>query len=168
MMSVAISKKVPKNASKIYDFLLFFKRPMCLKHSKYDIRMTFSLLVNDPDKYAKQLQKHIKKPTKIHQKTVLVATKMESRKQSANMYQKIRETVENGLPNGSPFWDTFWPSGLLCCPRQALGAKLTPKTFPRIPGTSLSLNFHRFSVNLNGFCDDLSCHVGYFLFSLPS
>ena len=38
----------------------------------------------------KKLQKHIQKPTKIHQKTVPVATKMESRKQSANMYQKIR------------------------------------------------------------------------------
>ena len=69
---------------------------------------------------------------------------------------------------GAHFGTHFGHLALLCCPRQALGAKLTPKTFPRIPGTSLSLNLHRFSVNLGGFCGDLSCHVGYFLFSLPS
>ena len=147
----------------------YFSRGRCAyKHGKNRSEWRFPYLSTIRTSMQQKLQKHIKKPTNIHQKTVLVATKMESRKQSANMYQKIRETVENGLPNGSPFWDTFWPSGLLCCPRQALGAKLTPKTFPRIPGTSLSLNFHRFSVNLGGFCDDLSCHVGYFLFSLPS
>ena len=69
IVSVAISKKVLKNGIKIMIFLLFFKRPMCLKHSKYCIRMTFSLLVNDPEKYAKNLQKMIQKtyqnPSKI-------------------------------------------------------------------------------------------------------
>ena len=95
--------------------------------------MTFSLLVNDPDKYAKKLQTNIKKPTKIHQKTVLVATKMESRKQSANMYQKIKETVENGLPNGSPFWDTFWPSGPSLLSQASLGSQTDSQDLPKNP-----------------------------------
>ena len=57
IVSVAISKKVPKNVTKFNDFLLFLKRPMCLKHSKYCIRTTFSLLVNDPENYAKTFKK---------------------------------------------------------------------------------------------------------------
>ena len=36
----------------------------------------------------------------------------------------------------------------LCCPKQALGAKMTPKAPPRAPGTSPSLDFHRFWVDL--------------------
>ena len=92
-----------KNEPEILLFLLFFKGPMCLKHNKYCIRITFSLLVNNPEKYAKNLQKMIPKTTKIHQKSVLVATKTESRKQSAKMYQQISKNVENGPPNGDPF-----------------------------------------------------------------
>ena len=64
---------------------------------------------------------------------------------------------------GSHFGTHFGHLAPLCCPRQALGAKMTPKASPRVPGTSPSLNFHRFSVDLDGFCDDFSCHVGYFL-----
>ena len=44
MMSVAILKKcLEMYIPKIFDFLFFSKRPMCLKHDKYYIRMTFSL-----------------------------------------------------------------------------------------------------------------------------
>ena len=65
---------------------------------------------------------------------------------------------------GAHFGTHFGHLALLCCPRQALGAKLTPKTFPRIPGTSLSLNFHRFSVNLNDFV--MICRVMWATFCL--
>ena len=64
---------------------------------------------------------------------------------------------------GTHFGTHFGHLAPLCCPRQALGAKMTPKASPRVPGTSPSLNFHRFSMDLNRFCDDFPCHVGYFL-----
>ena len=60
----------------------------------------------------KKLQKHIQKPTKIHQKTVPVATKMESRKQSANMYQKIRGNCWKWTPKWEPIFGhilAIWP-----------------------------------------------------------
>ena len=53
MMSVAILKKVSEHVPKIFDFLLFFKRPMCLNQSKYYIRMTFSLFADNPETYEK-------------------------------------------------------------------------------------------------------------------
>ena len=64
---------------------------------------------------------------------------------------------------GTHFGTHFGHLAPLCCPRQALGAKMTPKASPRVPGTSPSLNFHRFFWDFDGFCDDCSCHVGYFL-----
>ena len=68
---------------------------------------------------------------------------------------------------GTHFGTHFGHLAPLCCPRQALGAKMTPKASPRVPGTSPSLNFHRFLMDfgwiLGGFCDDVSCHVGYLL-----
>ena len=45
---------------------------------------------------------------------------------------------------GTHFGTHFGHLAPLCCPRQALGAKMTPKASPRVPGTSPSLNFHRF------------------------
>ena len=59
-----------------------------------------------------KLQKHIQQPTKIHQKTVPVATKMESRKQSANMYQKIRGNCWKWTPKWEPILGhilAIWP-----------------------------------------------------------
>ena len=53
MMSVAILKKVSGNVLNIFDFLLFFKRPMCLNHNEYCIRMTFSLFAHNPETYEK-------------------------------------------------------------------------------------------------------------------
>ena len=53
MMSVAILKKVSGNVPKIFDFLSFFKRPMCLNHNNYHIRMTFSLFADNPETYEK-------------------------------------------------------------------------------------------------------------------
>ena len=47
MMSVAILKKMSGNAP------AFFKRPMCLNHGKYYIRMTFSLFADNPEAYEK-------------------------------------------------------------------------------------------------------------------
>ena len=136
---------------------------MCLKHSKYCIRTTFSLLVNDPEKYAKQLQKMIQKPTKFHQKSVLVATKTESRKQSAKMYQKISKNVENGPPNGDPFWDTFWPSGPSLLSQASLGSQNDSQGLPESPRDQSKPQFSPIFGGMGGFCDDFSCHVGYFL-----
>ena len=34
-------------------FLSFFKRPMCLNHNKYYIKMTFSLFADNPETYEK-------------------------------------------------------------------------------------------------------------------
>ena len=53
MMSVAILKKVFENVPNIFDFLLLFNRPMCLKHGKYCIRITFSLFADNPETYEK-------------------------------------------------------------------------------------------------------------------
>ena len=52
-VSVAISEKVSKNVPDISICLLFSKRPMCLKHGKYCIRMTFSLFADNPETYEK-------------------------------------------------------------------------------------------------------------------
>ena len=51
MMSVAILKKMSENVPKISDFLLLFKRPMCLNHGNYHIRMAFSLFADNPETY---------------------------------------------------------------------------------------------------------------------
>ena len=69
---------------------------------------------------------------------------------------------------GTHFGTHFGHLAPLCCPRQALEAKMTPKASPRVPGTSPSLNFHRFSVDLDGFCDDLCMSCGLLFASLPS
>ena len=67
--------------------LSFFKRPMCLNHSKYNTRMTFSLFADNPETYEKNFQQSSKKVIKIHEKSVLVAIKMETRKR---MQKKLK------------------------------------------------------------------------------
>ena len=61
------------------------------------------------------------------------------RKKNINKYRKM----SNMDPQmESHFGTHFGHLAPLCCPRQALGAKMTPKASPRVPGTSPSLNFH--------------------------
>ena len=42
-------EKMSGNVANMVDFLLFFKRPMCLNHNKYHIRITFSLFADNPE-----------------------------------------------------------------------------------------------------------------------
>ena len=74
----------------------------------------------------------------------MVATKTESRKQCSNIYQKYRKMLKMTPQMGTHFRTHFGHLAPLCCPRQALGAKMTPKASPRVPGTSPSLDFHLF------------------------
>ena len=39
---------------------LLFNRPMCLKHGKYCIRMTFSLFADNPENYEKNFHIHVR------------------------------------------------------------------------------------------------------------
>ena len=49
---------------------------------------------------------------------------------------------------GTHFGTHFGNLAHLCYPRQALGAKMTPKAPPRAPGTSPSFDFHQCWVDL--------------------
>ena len=59
------------------------------------------------------------------------------------------------LQMGTHFGTHFVHLASLCCPRQALGAKMNPKPVQ-------ASNFIDFGWILDRFCDDFSCHVGYF------
>ena len=109
----------------------------------------------------------IQKVIKIHEKSVLVAIKMETRKRMQKKHWKITEHVENGPQNGSPDAVMFWSSGSFFPCQTALGAQMAPKPPPRAPKASPSLDFHRFFVDLGRFFDDFLYHVGYFLSGLP-
>jgi hypothetical protein len=117
---------------------------MCLKHNKYCIRMTFSSLVNDPESIQKSFKKYSKKPTKIHQKSVMVATKTESRKQCSKIYQKYRKMLKMTPQMGTHFRTHFGHLAPLGCPRRPWEPNWLPRPPPRAPGTSPSLDFHLF------------------------
>ena len=61
---------------------------MCLNHSKYYIRMTFSLFADNPETYEKSFWQWSKKVIKIYEKSVLVAIKMETRKRIQQNMEK--------------------------------------------------------------------------------
>ena len=82
--------------------------------------------------------------TKIYQQSVLVATKTETRKQSAKMYQKISKNVENWSPNGDPFWDTFWPSGPSLLSQASLGSQNDSQGPPKSLRDQSKLQFSPF------------------------
>ena len=114
-------------------FRLFFKRPMCLKHNKYYIRTTFSLLVNDPEKYAKKLQKMIPKtyqnPSKIGPGSYQNGVSKTERKNISKHIEKCRKWT----PKWGPILGhilAIWP--LFAVP----GKPWEPKWLPRPPQES--------------------------------
>ena len=66
---------------------------------------------------------------KIHEKSVLVTIKMETRKRTQQKHRKITENVENGAQNGSPDVVIFWSSGFFFCARRPW----EPKWLPSLP-----------------------------------
>ena len=72
---------------------------------------------------------------------------MEPRKNNANMYQQRPKISKVDLQMGTHFGTHFGHLASLCCPRQVLGAKMTPKAPQRAPGTSPSLHFHKFWID---------------------
>ena len=112
---------------------LFFKRPMCLKHNKYCIKTTFSLLVNDPEKYAKKLQNMISKtyqnPSKIGAGSYQNGVSKTERKNVSTNIEKCRKW--------SPKWTPIFGHILAIWPLFAVpGKPWEPKWLPRPPQES--------------------------------
>ena len=95
---------------------------------------------------------------KIHEKSILVAIKMETRKKNAKKHRKITENVENG-PQNEPRRGHFLVIWLLFSVPDGFGP-------PRAPKASPSLDFYRFLVDFGWFFDDFLYHVSYFLSGL--
>ena len=127
-------------------FLLLFKRPMCLKHSKYCIFLTFQ----GPANHAKKLQKIIPKtyqhPPKFGPGSHQNGDSKKGRNKTSNKHANYRKIA----PNGSPEAVIFWSSGsFFLCQDQSK---------PRFP--LIVVDFGR-------FFGDFLYRVGYFLFGLP-
>ena len=82
--------------------------------------------------------------------------------------KRTPKNIENGAPNGNPEVYTFWSPGSFFCARRPWEPKRLPRLLPRAPGTSPSLDFHRFRVDLGWFFYDFPYHLGYFLSGLPN
>ena len=78
----------------------------------------------------------------------MVATKTSLEKKTQKNIKTNRKNSKMDPQMGTHFGTHFGNLAHLCYPRQALGAKMTPKAPPRAPGTSPSFDFHRFWVDL--------------------
>ena len=134
--------------------------------------MRFSLETCCKNEEIQRFRKSTKNAPKMEAKMLPKSMKSDVRRPSKKVLKhrppKIRKTTPMDLQMGTHFRTHFGNLASLCCLRQALGAKMTPKAPPRAPGTSPSLIFHRFYVDLGGFCDDFCMSCGLLFASLPS
>ena len=91
----------------------------------------------------------------IHEKSVLVAIKMEIRKRMQKNIEKSRKMSKMDPKMGAHTRVIFWSSGSFFLCQTALGAQMAPKPPPRAAKTSPSLDFHRFFVDFGRFFDDI-------------
>ena len=87
----------------------------------------------------------ISKMIKIHEKTILVAIKMETRKrkqqkESNKNIQELTEHVENGPRNGGPDMVIFWSSGSFFSVPDG-GSQGLPQEPPRPVQASISIDW---------------------------
>ena len=92
----------------------------------------------------------IQKLIKIHEQSVLVAIKMETRKRTKQT-SKNNGSCRKWTPKWKPRRDHFLVIWLLFLCQTALGAQMAPKPPPRAPKTSPRYDFHRFLLLLNDF-----------------
>ena len=134
--------------------------------------MRFSLERGCKNEEIQRFRKSTKHAAKMEAKMLPKSMKSDVRRPSKkvlkNRPQKTRKMTPMDLQMGTHFRCIFGHLASLCCLRQALGAKMIPKASPRAPETSPSFNFHRFSVDLDGFSDDLCMSCGLLFASLPS
>ena len=91
---------------------------------------------------------------KFNENREKIATKTESRKQSAKMYQKISKNVDNGPLNGDPFWDTFWPSGPSLLSQASLGSQNDSQGLPKSPRDQSKPQFSPIFTDFRWICVD--------------
>ena len=154
-------------------FLLCFKRPMCLNHSKYYIRMTFSLFADNPETYEKNFWKLSKQLIKIHENRSWQPSKWrleKERKKTSKNNGKYRKWTPKWEPRRGHFlviWLLFSVPDGLGSPN---GSQASPKSpqdqskprFPSIVGWFWTI-FWWFSVS----CGLLFIWFASLLFWLP-
>ena len=79
---------------------------------------------------------------KIHEKSVLVAIKMETKKAMQKNIEKSWKMSKMDPKIKGPDAVIFWSSGIFCCAIWPWETKWLPRLPPRAPKTSPSLDFH--------------------------